>query len=64
MDERPTSGQTYDRKRWDTGRALFFLSGCSSVGRMPGLGPGCPPFESEYPDHIFILEVSRKIGKF
>ena len=39
---------------------IDILSGCSSVGRMPGLGPGGPPFESEYPDHIFILEVSQK----
>ena len=26
-------------------------SGCSSVGRMLGLGPSGPPFESEYPDN-------------
>lgn len=30
--------------------ALDFFSGCSSVGRTPGLGPGGRRFESCYPD--------------
>lgn len=37
----------------------FFRGGCSSVGRVPGCGPGCRGFESHQSPHEFPTQKAR-----